>query len=372
MEHQTRWYGSLLAARKLAAGGIAVAGVFALTACGSSSKDSTSTSSAAATTAATTAAAAPDAPTAYDGPAKDLPTTFPAPTKQDKPLKIGYLQIYKALPTLAVQQAGAEARAKELGVELIVKDAQLNPQTQVSQFKQLLTQGVDAIVAYPVVPESLGPLLAQAKKAGVPVISTNARPDVTKPLPAGFAADLEAPLDHEAYSMAAHAAKVQPGAKFGVIGNAAPIAALKYMAEREKYWGERFGLKFVGQVDAKQDTAAGYGPAVNELLAKDSGIQQIWVYNDLVALTAATVVRSSGKADVKIITNSGAQTPVLQAIKDGKIEMAYQLPWAEQGSQLIDGAYDLATGQHLPLPETTSLRGTVITKDNVDSAKPTE
>jgi ribose transport system substrate-binding protein len=341
---------------------VVAASIIGLTACGSSTETSTTADAAADT----------PAPTEYDGPAKDLPESFPAPEKKDVHLRVGYLQIYGALPTLAVQQKGAEARAAELGVDLIVKDARLNPQDQVSQFNELLTQNVDAIVVYPVVPESLGPALAAAEKAGIPVISTNARPDVSKPLPQGYSVDLEAPIDREAYAMAEYAAQAQPGAKFGIIGNAAPIEALKYMAAREQYWGERFGLQFAGQVDAKQDTAAGYGPAISELIAKSPDIQQIWVYNDLVALTAATVTRSSGRSDIKILSNSGAGTPVLQAIKAGTVAMTYQLPWAEQGSALIDAAYSSVTGQHQPLPETVSLLGTVITKDNVDSAVPTE
>lgn len=315
---------------------------------------------------------AAERPTAYDGPAKDLPENFPVPEDKGEDLTIGYLQIYGALPTLAVQQRGAEARAEELGVELIVKDAELNPQKQVSQFDELLAEGVDAIVVYPVVPESLGPALAKAEEAGIPVIATNANPDVSQPLGEGYDADLEAPIDREAYAMAEFGADAQPGGKFGIIGNAAPIAALKYMAEREKYWGERFGLEFAGQVDAKEDTAAGYGPAVSELIAKNPDIDQIWVYNDLVALTASTVVKSSGMDDVKIISNSGAGEAVLAAIKSGDIAMSYQLPWADQGEALVNAAYGSATGQNLPLPQMVSLQGTAITADNVDDATPTE
>jgi ABC-type sugar transport system substrate-binding protein len=172
--------------------------------------------------------------------------------------------------------------------------------------------------------------------------------------------------------MAEFGADAQPGGKFGIIGNAAPIAALKYMAEREKYWGERFGLEFAGQVDAKEDTAAGYGPAVSELIAKNPDIDQIWVYNDLVALTASTVVKSSGMSDVKIISNSGAGKAVLAAIKSGDIAMSYQLPWADQGEALVNAAYGSVTGQNLPLPKMVSLQGTAITADNVDEATPTE
>jgi ribose transport system substrate-binding protein len=311
-------------------------------------------------------------PVAYDGPAKDLPENFPVPTSTGEEFTIGYLQIYGALPTLAVQERGAEDRAEELGVELIVKDAELNPQKQVSQFDELLAEGVDAIVVYPVVPESLGPALAEAKAAGIPVIATNARPDVSKPLGEGYDVDLEAPIDREAYAMAEYGAKEQPGGTFGIIGNAAPIAALKYMADREQYWGERFGLDFVGLVDSKEDTAAGYGPAVSELLAKNPDIDQIWVYNDLVALTAATVVKSSGRDDVKIIANSGTGEAVMEAIKAGDIAMSYQVPWAAQGAALVNAAYSSVTDQNLPLPETVSLLGTAITADNVDDATPTE
>ncbi|MCW2852485.1 MAG: hypothetical protein JWM84_2149, partial [Nocardioides sp.] len=145
-----------------------------------------------------------------------------------------------------------------------------------------------------------------------------------------------------------------------------------YMADREQYWGERFGLDFVGLVDSKEDTAAGYGPAVSELLAKNPDIDQIWVYNDLVALTAATVAKSSGRDDVKIIANSGAGEAVMEAIKSGDIAMSYQVPWAAQGAALVNAAYSSVTDQNLPLPETVSLLGTAITADNVDDATPTE
>ncbi|GAB3201445.1 sugar ABC transporter xylitol/D-threitol-binding protein ThpA [Nocardioides hungaricus] len=341
---------------------MALTSALALTACGSDSDAESGAGS----------GSAEPKPVAYDGPAKDLPENFPVPEATGEQLTIGYLQIYGALPTLAVQQRGAEARAEELGVELIVKDAELNPQKQVTQFDELLAEGVDAIVVYPVVPESLGPALAEAEAAGIPVIATNARPDVSKPLGEGYDADLEAPIDRQAYAMAEYGAKEQPGGSFGIIGNAAPIAALKYMAEREQYWGERFGLEFVGLVDSKEDTAAGYGPAVSELIAKNPDIDQIWVYNDLVALTAATVVKSSGLDDVLIIANSGTGEAVMEAIKAGDIAMSYQVPWAAQGEALINAAYSSVTDQNLPLPETVSLLGTAITADNVDDATPTE
>jgi ribose transport system substrate-binding protein len=338
----------------------------ALAACGDSETESAASEPAGKT-------AASSGPAEYDGVQKDLPASFEDPEpRPGKSLTVGYLQIYGSLPVLALEQRGAEEKARELGVELIVKDAQLNPQTQVSQFNQMLAQGVDAVVVYPVVPESLGPALAKAKSAGIPVISTNARPDVSKPLPKGYTADVEQTLDHEAYSMAKAMAEAQPGAKFGIVGLALPVQALKYLAAQQRYWGEQFGLEFVGQVDAKQDTPTAYGPAVNELLSKSPEIQQIFTFNDAVALTASTVTRSSGKPDIKIASASGTEKAALEAIKAGRIEMGYQMPWAETGAQMLIGAYNAATDQNLPLPETIGLRGKAITKANAAESRPSE
>jgi ribose transport system substrate-binding protein len=346
--------------------GLAILGVAAFVGCGGSDEDPGSPSASAEKAAST-------APAEYSGVQKDLPRSFPMPErKPGETLTFGYLQIYGALPVLAVEQRGAAEQAEQFGVDLIVKDAQLNPQTQVSQFNQMLAQGVDAIVVYPVVPESLGPSLAKAKAAGIPVISTNARPDVSQPMPKGYTADVEQTLDHEAYSMAKAMSEAQPGAKFGIIGLALPVQALKYLAAQQKHWGEEFGLEFAGQVDAEQDTPTAYGPAVNELLSKAPDIQQIFTFNDAVALTASTVTRSSGKTDVKIASASGTEKAALEAIEAGRVEMSYQMPWAETGAQMIVGAYNAATDQNLPLTKTVGLRGTVITKANADESQPTE
>ncbi|MBS1890597.1 MAG: sugar ABC transporter substrate-binding protein [Actinobacteria bacterium] len=359
--------------------------VFALivSACGGSGSDSTSggTSSTAegtsepggsAGTESTENAADVKGGSEYAGPQKDLPTSFGEPKKSGGPLTFGYLQIYGSLPVLATEQKGAEEEASKLGVKLIVKDAQLNPQTQVSQFNQLLAQGVDGIVVYPVVAGSLGPSLEKAKAAGIPVVSTNARPDVTKPLPPGYTADVEQTLDVEAFEMARVMSESNPGAKFGIIGLGLPVEALKYLASRQQYWGEHFGLEYVGTVDAKQDTPTAYGPAASELLSKASDIEQIFTYNDAVALTASTVARSSGKPDIEIAGGSGTEETALKAIEAGQITMSYQMPWAETGGQMIKGAYDYATKQNLPLPETVGLRGTVITQENAGEVEPTK
>ncbi|CAM2187625.1 ribose transport system substrate-binding protein [Paraburkholderia sacchari] len=66
------------------------------------------------------------------------------------------------------------AYAKELGVKVIVYDAQMDPQKQASQIQNLVAQNVDALVVWAVDGKAVVPSLKRAHDAGVPVMITNA------------------------------------------------------------------------------------------------------------------------------------------------------------------------------------------------------
>jgi ribose transport system substrate-binding protein len=358
----------------LATGCAVVLGI-SLTGCGSATTtdgSTTTTSGSAATTGGSTtttsgsgaATTAPASPTSYDGPTASLPDSWPAPSKVAGTVKIGYLQITSEQVSLVHEQAGAAARARQLGVQLIVKDCQLSPQTQTAQFQQLLEQGVKAIIVYPVVPSSLEPELAAAKKAGVAVIGDDADPAVTTPLISGYTADLEEPSDRAAFALAQAAAKFQPHAQIGIIGTALPIAILKNLILRERYWAQVFGLKLDAEADDQQDTPAGYQVAANQLLSDHPGIQQIWTYSELVALTVASVVHASGHQVNIFTTNVSGDKAEIAAMQAGSITEGYEGHWQEQGIQMMNAAYDEATHQHLPLAKMIIIPGTVIAKAN--------
>jgi ribose transport system substrate-binding protein len=348
---------------------LAAASALAVSACGSSS-DSGKDSAAAAKPASTTAAQ----PAAeYTGRDAKLPNAYPAPEKKPgTKFKVGYLQIYSAVNVLRAEQEGAAAEVKALGGEMIVKDAALNLQKQAAQFDELIAEGVDAIVVYPVVPETLVPSLKKAKAAGIPVISTNARPDVSKPLIPGYLSDVEQAIDYEAWSLAQAMSKAKPGGSFAVIGLAVPVQALRFLSTRQEVYAKQAGMKFAGRVDVKEDTPAGYGAAMTALLGKYPDVDTVFTYSDILALSAEPVARSSGRSDVLIAGAAGGTKAMHAAIKAGRIKMTYQIPWRETGAQMIRGAYLAVTKQHLPLPETITLKGNIITKDNVDEFKPVD
>jgi ribose transport system substrate-binding protein len=343
-----------------------------LAACGSSSEDSSAEAGSPPKTAATAPAAAP-ASAKYTGIDSTLPSSFPDPVKKaGASFKVGFLQIIGAIPVLAAEQRGVEAEVKALGGSLIVKDAQLDPQKQVAGFDELLAQKVDAIVVYPVVPQALAPQLAKAKAADIPVISTNARPDPRQPLPKGYIADVEQSLDYEAYQLAKALADAAPGSSFAIIGLGAPVSALKYLASRQQHWGKQLGLKYLGEVDSKADQPAAYSAAMTALLGKYPDVENVMTYNDLTALSAATAARSAGKTGIRITGAQGGVKAAVEAIKAGTVFATYAPPWEKTGEQIVKGAYNVVTKQNLPLAETITLNGTIVTKDNAGQFTPVD
>jgi ribose transport system substrate-binding protein len=286
----------------------------------------------------------------YSGPEEGLPTEYTATTKKAASCTIGYQNIYGAISSLAAQQEAAEEKASELGCKLVTLDDQLNPTTQVNNFNQLLAQKVNAIVVYPIVPTALSPSLKQAEAAGIPVISDTTPPSLEEKLPAGYVSRVTQGWDQAAYLRAKHVAEESPGAEFAILGLAAPVTSLEYLAERTKYWAEKFGLKFAGQIDAQEDTPAAASTAMSGIVGKYPDIGAVFAYNDNAAVAAATVAKAS-QSEAEICGGNG-QKEAFQAIESGSMSCTVLIEFDTIGQQLVQGAYNSIAEPETKLPET--------------------
>lgn len=88
-----------------------------------------------------------------------------------KKLKVGYVINFMSHEWYQNISRSAIARAGELGVELIVADANLDVAAQISKAENLLAQGVAVLILSPVDAKALGSVIKQAKAAGVKVIT---------------------------------------------------------------------------------------------------------------------------------------------------------------------------------------------------------
>jgi ribose transport system substrate-binding protein len=354
-------------------GALVAAGLLAACSSGGPGAQQPSTSPAANAATAGSATAGPAlstaVPASYDGTDHGHFRTLPEPqVKTGTPFKVGFLNTNAGQPILLAMQKAAEAETEKLGGSFIGLDAASNPQTQASQLQQLIAQHVNVIIGDPVVAAALGPGIAEARKAGIPFIAIGDPPDQAKrPMP-GAVTSISQGFDYTVYRTMKALAEEHPGVSFATMGFALPVDQLVFMANRMKYWGERFGLKFLGQVDTTSDNPTGFGPAASTILTKYPGVQIIVTFNDESAIAAATTVAASGKK-VAVATPNAAESATSQALQAHRLDLVYRTPWEQQGVQSVIAAYDMVTKQNLPLSAFIDVPGYIVTPQTAAKAQ---
>lgn len=337
--------------------------MLAVAACGSSSNDK-STSSAQSKPTASAAAGVP----AYQGAEqKFIGTLPPAQQKQGASPTIGFLQVFGGQQVLVATQKAFTDEIKSLGGKVTVLDAKLDPQKQVSQFDQLFAQGVDAIAVMPANVDAIQRSLQEAKKRKIPVVGFQDPVDLSQPPNKYLVTTVNAGYDYAAYKTMGDLAQKSPKSTFAILGSAIPNSSLQFITDRIKFWGERLGLKFVGRQDSKTDLPTGMAPAAQAILTRYPDVKNIVAYNDQAALAAIAAAREAGKLDgIKVATTNSGQDVAGQAIKQGRMQSGYYVPWAELGKLMARAAYNAATKQATNMPNAVVPKSNLVTKANVD------
>ena len=115
------------------------------------------------------------APAAAPTPAPAKVETTPAPST--KKLKVGYVVNFMSHQWYQNICNGAKARAAEVGVDLLIADANQDSNAQISAAENMITQKVDILVLTPVDAKALAPIVKKAKDAGIPVITESNKVD---------------------------------------------------------------------------------------------------------------------------------------------------------------------------------------------------
>ncbi len=303
----------------------------------------------------------------YSGFEKAYPSAFHVPTKvAGKSYTIGCQNPVNAgNETTATFCKGVQAEASALGMKYIGLDDNLSVDKQVTNFNQLVAQGANAIVLYPLAPNALRASLAKAKSQGVVVIGLNVTFTKSAKAP-GYDAQVWEGRDHEAYLSVAEMAQLAPHGKVVLIGIGIPVPALKYLVSRYRFWAAKFGLQVIGEQDNPSDDIPGGQKAMSGLLGKFGSIDGVLAYNDPSAVGAYTAARDEGRTGIKIIGINGSSLGV-GAVKAGHISAVVQVDAVNQGAQAAGAAYDLLTKQGLPLPKTVVRPAHVVTKANLGS-----
>jgi ribose transport system substrate-binding protein len=276
---------------------------------------------------------------------------------------IGFTNPLASNDQLNVLQQAIEARAEALGHEVISLDSNLDPNKQVSDIDQLVGQGVDAIIVFPLDPEAIGPPLERAREAGIRTVGING----TLFDPEADSADpFDAAVNQGEEQMATETAEFVIGELGGEgnvlgIGLGIPVPTIEYQMQVMEEEVTAGGLTWLDRVDNPTDDSAGAQPVVEQALLRFPEINAIMAYNDPSAIGAFAAVSAAGLEGEVLIT--GANGVALEQVEAGEIAATWDLlPWL-QGICYVNVMTDILNGDEVPV--TTVVPVQMITADTV-------
>ena len=222
-------------------------------------------------------------------------------------------------PFFVTMKDAAVAKAVELGVELVVLDAQDSAETQASQVEDFITRGVDLLIINPVDSDAIGTSVMACNEANIPVIT------VTRASNAGTVVQHLDIDNKEAGRLDAEQLLKDLDGK-GKVAILEGIAGSSSAIEREEGFVD--ALKG-SEVEVVTSLTANYsreeGATVTEdILQSNPELDAIYAHNDEMALGAVRAVAAAGRsAEIKIY-GIDATDDALVAVENGEMAATVQ------------------------------------------------
>lgn len=202
-------------------------------------------------------------------------------------------------PFFVTMKDGAEAKAKELGYNLIVLDSQNDPSKELSNVEDLTVRGVKAILINPTDSDAVSNAIRMANRSNIPVLTLDrgaSRGEVVSHIASDNVAGGE---------MAGKfiMEKVGETAKVIQLEGIAGTSAARERGEGFMKSVKESKMEVLASQPADFDRTKGLNVMEN-LLAANSDVQAVFAQNDEMALGALRAVQASGK-DVMIVGFDG-------------------------------------------------------------------
>ncbi|WP_020619427.1 sugar ABC transporter substrate-binding protein [Paenibacillus daejeonensis] len=290
-------------------------------------------------------------------------------------IKIGVSIPAEANNSLQYWYKGIQKQAEIYGMEVVGIDAQLNPSKQVSDMDNLLVQGVDVILVWPLDPAAIKPAIDRATEKKVPVIGIDFNTQEGGS-DFGLAQQIILGRGPSGADVAELFSEMLPeGSEIGGIGMAAPVPGNIYMMEQYRTAADNFdNITWVGQQNNPTDNIAGAEPMMANLLTKNPNIRAVFAYNDDSAIGAAQAITNNGKSlysadnpDGIIVVGFNAEQAGIEAIKQGKQYATFNINPIKSGSAMVQAAKSIVVDKATDVKKEVMIPSDLITVDTVDS-----
>ena len=222
-------------------------------------------------------------------------------------------------PFFVNMKDAASAKAAELGVELMVLDAQDNAETQASQVEDFITRGVNLLIINPVDSDAIGTSVIACNNAKIPVIT------VTRAANSGI---VEQHLDidnKEAGRLDAEQLIKDLGGK-GKVAILEGIAGSSSAIDREEGFTEALkgtDIEVVTSLTANYSREEG-ATVTEDILQSNPVLDAIYAHNDEMALGAVRAVAAAGRSKEIKIYGIDATDDALAAVENGEMAATVQ------------------------------------------------
>lgn len=252
-----------------------------------------------------------------------------------------------------------EKKAQEMGVELVVVDAERSALKQVEQVESFIAQKVDAIIINPCEVEASSPAVAKALAAKIPIINVNSE---TSTLPSAFVGSDDVESGRIAMKFIAEklGGKGNVVMMHGYMGQAAQIKREQGAREILKQYPN---LKLIAHQTGEWDRAKSMSLMENWIQSYGRDINAVFAQNDEMGMGAVNALMAAGMKDKVIVVSIDAIPDALQAVKKGTLDATVFQNAEQQGANAIETAIKIVKGEKYEQQMLIPFQ--LVTQDNV-------
>lgn len=251
---------------------------------------------------------------------------------------VGFVISTQTNPFFVSLKNGAEAKAKELGIELIVLDSQDDSAKAAANMEDLITRGVDLILVNPTDSDAIVNSVMLANDEGIPVIT------VDRAANGGEVLSYIASDNIAGGKMAAEFIIEQLGGS-GKVVELEGIAGTNAARERGEGFNEGIEgteLEVVAKQTADFDRVKGL-EVMENILQSQPEIDAVFAHNDEMALGALEAIKASGR-DI-IVVGFDATDDAVASVEAGELAATVAQQPELIGEMGIDAAVRYLKGE---------------------------
>lgn len=255
-----------------------------------------------------------------------------------KKLVIGVSLLNLSSEFIVMLDESMQAKANELGVKLVVNDAQRSPEKQIQQVESFIAQGVDAIILNPCEVDASSPAVDKALAAGIPIINVNSE---TRSQPTAFVGS----HDEESARLAMQHIADRLQGKGNVLmmeGFMGQAAQLKRDQGAKEILAKYPDLKLLASQTAEWDRAKAMSLMENWIQSHGDKIHAVFAQNDEMGMGALLALERAKLKDKVVVVSIDAIADALQAVKERRLDATVFQDARAQGATAVETAVQIA------------------------------